>query len=346
MTAASAQGLEACAYALGTPPASARARTQPEDFRVDEVLGFEPEGDGPHALLCVRKRGLNSHWVAKELARLAGVRPVDVGLCGLKDRNAVTSQWFSVNLAGRAEPVWQGLNGPELEVLSAHRHRRKLRRGAHRANRFHLCLREVRGDRDELRERLAQVAGQGVPNYFGGQRFGREGGNLGRAAAMFAGTLRVRDHHERGMYLSAARAMLFNRVLSERIRRRCWDQALEGDMMMLEGTHSIFRVDAVDEAIASRTASGDIHPTGPLWGQGEPRVSARALELERQVVAGYEVWCAGLAAAGLKQERRSLRLLTGDLRWDLSGPETLDLAFELPAGGYATSVLRELVRLV
>jgi len=344
MNAAPAQGLAACAYALGTPLASARARTEPEDFRVDEVLGFEPEGDGPHALLCVRKRGLNTQWVAKELARLAGARPVDVGLCGLKDRNAVTSQWFSVNLAGRPEPDWQALNGPELEILSVDRHRRKLRRGAHRANHFQLYLRELRGDIEELGERLLQVARHGVPNYFGEQRFGRQEANLGKASAMFAGTLRVRDRHQRGLYLSAARAMLFNRVLSERIRRRRWDQALDGDMMMLDGTHSIFRVDAVDEAIAARIASGDIHPTGPLWGRGEPLVSAGALELERQSLAGYEAWCEGLASAGLKQERRCLRLSPRDLRWDLSGPQTLELAFVLPAGAYATSVLRELVR--
>ncbi len=346
MEPAHTDSLRACAHALGPPRASARIRSAPEDFQVDEILGFEVDGEGTHALIHARKRGLNSQWVANQLAALAGVKAKDVGFCGLKDRHAVTSQWFSVNLAGRPEPDWRVLNGPELQILSACRHRRKLRRGAHRANRFSLRLRETRGDLDELRGRLAAVARRGVPNYFGEQRFGLYEGNLAKARAMFSGDLRVRDRHQRGLYLSAARAMLFNRVLSERIARGCWDRALNGDMMMLEGSRSVFKVDTVDEAICVRLASGDIHPTGPLWGQGQLLVSADALDLELGVLAGCGLWCEGLAAAGLKQERRALRLPVHRLEWDVPSPETVELAFTLPVGTYATSVLREVVTAV
>ena len=345
MHPAPAHSLSVCEYASGAPRVSARVRTEPEDFQVDEVLGFEPDGEGSHALLRVRKQGLNTQWVAKELARVAGVRAVDVGMCGLKDRHAVTHQWFSVNLSGLPEPDWETLNSADLRIVSVHRHGRKLRRGAHRANRFRLRLRlrDVQGDPESLRGRLVRLKQRGVPNYFGEQRFGREEGNLSRAYGMLTGELRVRDRHRRGLYLSAARAMLFNRVLSDRVARGDWDQALAGDVMMLDGTHSVFRAEIVDQVIAGRVAGGDIHPTGPLWGRGDPIVSGNALDLERRALEDYGRWCQGLADAGLKQERRALRLPLDEADWEFPNSHVVDMVFTLPAGGYATSVLRELV---
>ena len=145
MDLASCRGLAGCAHAMGVPEAQARVRAHPEDFQVEEVLGFEPDGEGYHALLQIRKRDTNTQWVARRLADLAGVRNVDVGFSGLKDRNAVTTQWFSVNLTGAAEPDWQRLAPDDLVILSVTRQRRKLRRGVHRANRFRLVLRDLDG---------------------------------------------------------------------------------------------------------------------------------------------------------------------------------------------------------
>lgn len=343
MGLASCQGLAACAYALGAPGGQARVRARPEDFQVEEVLGLEPDGEGAHALLNIRKRGANTQWVARRLAELAGVRGVDVGFSGLKDRNAVTTQWFSVNLTGVTEPDWQSLVSDDLAILSVTRQRRKLRRGVHRANRFNLVLRDLEGDQADLGRRLTAIGQRGVPNYFGEQRFGRDGGNLDKAWAMLGGELRVRDRHKRGLYLSAARAMLFNRVLSRRVEAACWDRAVPGDVMMLDGSHSIFLIQEVDGVIRDRVEHGDIHPTGPLPGRGESSGTGPAWELETGALAGCEAWCHGLAEHGLKHERRPLRIFARDADWALSSPGTLDLAFTLPAGAFATAVLREIV---
>jgi len=206
--------------ALGTPEASAQVRACPEDFRVDELRDGEPDGEGEHLLLHIRKRNRNTDEVARALARCAGVRARDVSYCGLKDRVAVTTQWFSVWLPGKSDPDWSPILSEDLELLSQVRTRRKLQRGGLRGNQFTLVLREVQGDRAALEERLATVVEHGVPNYFGEQRFGREGSNLAAAEAMFGGR-RVKDHHRRGLYLSAARSLLFNEVLAARVAGHC-----------------------------------------------------------------------------------------------------------------------------
>ena len=162
----------------------ARYRVRPEDFRVVEVLGFEPSGDGPHRLLRVEKRGCNTGWVAGQLARQLGVRGADVGYSGLKDRNAVTEQWFSVPASGPGRLDPDALAAAGIVVLADRPHGRKLRRGVHRANEFRLVLRDVRGDRTTIDDRLAAIAREGVPNAFGPQRFGRGGRNLELAQAL------------------------------------------------------------------------------------------------------------------------------------------------------------------
>ncbi len=308
-----------------------------------ELLGFDADGEGDHALVQVRKRGLNTQAVARQLGRTAGVRAVDVGYAGLKDRNAVTVQWFSVNLSGVNEPDWSRLDGDNMRIVQVARHRRKLRRGVHRGNRFSLRLVEVEGSREELIDRLRLVSERGVPNYFGEQRFGRNQANLARAYALLSRESRERDGHKRGLYLSAARAMLFNRVLSARVDQGAWDKALPGDVMMLAGTHSIFLARVVDEAIDSRLAAGDIEATGPLWGRGKAPVSEDAAQIEREALRGCEDWCRGLEGFGLKQERRPLRVRPADMAWEFPETDVLALSFALPAGAYATTVLRELV---
>ncbi len=324
----------------GHPPAAARLRQSPEDFQVEELLGFAPSGEGQHVLLQLRKRDANTEWVARRLARLAGVGRQAVGYAGLKDRRAVTSQWFSVDLAGRAMPDWARLAEADIEVLHWARHDRKLRHGAVRANRFRIVLRHLGGDQAGLVSRLERLARQGAPNYFGPQRFGRD--NLQQAAAMLLEGRPVRDRFRRGIYLSTARAWLFNRVLARRVAEGCWDEALPGDVMMLEGSHSIFPCPHPDADIRHRLAAGDSHPTGPLWGSGPSPVSDAAATLEEAALAGDSAWRQALEAAGLRHQRRALRVLPRELQWQLDG-DALTLCFVLPAGCYATSVLREAV---
>lgn len=329
-------------FAFGRPAATGRLRSRPEDFRVDEELGFEPDGSGEHVLLQIRKRNTNTEWLARQIARTAGVRPRDVSYAGLKDRNAVTSQWFSIHLPGREAPDWGAIESDDVHFLSAARHGRKLRRGALELNRFTIIVRELKGDSGELGERLAAVAARGVPNYFGEQRFGRGFGNLERAQALFEGA-RERDRHKRGLYLSAARSFLFNEVLSRRVGEGCWDAILPGECVMLAGSRSFFVAGAPDAEILARLAAGDIHPSGSLWGRGDLPSREAAAELERSVLGAYPLMTDGLERAGLEQERRPLRLAPAGLDWTLA-ENSVELRFTLPAGAFATSVLRELVR--
>ena len=329
-------------YAYGTPPLAAQLRSSPEDFLVEEILGYEADGEGEHALLWVEKRGANTDWVARELARFAGVPPLAVGYAGLKDRHAVTRQAFTVQLAGKPDPDWHAFPHAEVKVLAAARHKRKLKRGALRGNRFVLVLRQVEGDRARAEEVLGRIAARGVPNYFGEQRFGRGGGNVEQARAMFAG--RRVDRDKRSFLLSAARSHLFNEVLAARVERDAWDSPLDGEIWSLAGTRSWFGPEPFDAALAERLARGDIHPSGPLWGQGETPARGEAAELETAIALANADLVEGLAAARMDQERRPLRLMPQQFRWRWLESDALELAFELPAGAYATVVVRELAR--
>jgi tRNA pseudouridine13 synthase len=327
--------------AYGAPPLTAEMRRTPEDFRVDEILGYDADGEGEHALLWVEKRGANTDWVAKELARFAGVPPLNVGYAGLKDRHAVTRQAFTVQLAGKPDPDWSAFPHEDVKVLAATRHKRKLKRGALRGNRFVLMLRNVSGDKTRAEEVLHAIATRGVPNYFGEQRFGREGGNIAQARSMFAGH-RV-DRDKRSILLSAARSHIFNSVLAARVERDAWDNPLDGEIWSLAGSRSWFGPEPFDEKLARRLTQGDIHPSGPLWGQGEPPTTDVVGELERGIAHCFDDLAQGLAKARMEQERRPLRLLPKDLRWQWLNDDLLELGFDLPAGAYATVVVRELI---
>lgn len=332
----------ACAH--GGPPVRGRIRAAAEDFRVIELPQVEPAGEGEHAWLLIRKRGENTATVASELARLAGVPPRDVGYAGLKDRHAVTEQWFSVHLPGRSDPDWQTLDSGSITLLHSTRHTRKLRRGALLGNAFRLRVRGLAGGLDALHERLQQVAAAGVPNYFGEQRFGLGGSNLVTAVRLFDGASLRLSRHKRGLALSSARAFLFNRVLGQRVVDGSWNRLLPGEAVQLAGSHSFFAAGEVDAELERRLREGDIHPSGPLAGRGDPPVSGECRQLESDCLAPYAVMTRGLAAAGLKQERRALRVIARDMTWSWPVGDELLLEFSLPAGCYATSVLRELVQ--
>ena len=331
------------AYGLGVPGAGGRIRGEPEDFRVVEDLGFEPAGSGEHVFLRVRKRAVNTEWVARRLAAFSGVSLGAVSYAGLKDRHAVAEQWFSVHLPGRHEPDWAACGDDGFRVLEHSRHIRKLRRGVHRGNSFRIVVRDLQGDLENLGGRLKRIAEQGVPNYFGAQRFGRDAENLVRAEAMFQDRERVRNRHKRSLYLSAARAFLFNQILSRRVAAGTWNRPLVGDVMMLEGTRSIFTVQAVDETIHERTLAMDIHPTGPLWGRGQLLSQDTVRMLEQALVEDFSILCRGLEKAGLEQQRRALRVRVSAAALEASDPHNPVIRFRLPAGAYATAVLREIL---
>jgi tRNA pseudouridine13 synthase len=330
------------ARAHGAPVLAARIRSTPEDFFVEELPAFEPSGAGEHLLLTVEKRGMNTAFAAKRIAEWAGVAESAIGHAGMKDRHAVTRQRFSVWIPKKVAPDIDALQSDDLKVLEHAWHSRKLPRGALAGNRFVLVLREVEGAREAIEQRLQAIARDGVPNYFGEQRFGRGGGNVQQAVAMFAGRRVKRE--ERSMLLSAARSELFNRVLAARVEAGSWNGALEGEVWMLDGSRSVFGPEPFTEELQARLDAFDIHPTGPLWGEGELRSTETVREVELAAMAGDTAGRlrSGLERADLKQERRALRLRPQEMAWSWRDDGALELRFGLPAGCYATTVLREL----
>lgn len=310
--------------ALGGAAIRADFRTEPEDFVVDELAAPEPAPvpeESEHVIVQVRKRGANTGFVAQQLAQLAGVQSKDVGYYGLKDRHAVTTQWFSVWLAQKPEPDWQRVNDDEITVLQHFRGLRKLRRGEHLGNRFQIRLRNVQGDRDAADAVLARVPA-GVPNYFGEQRFGRNGGNLDLVNAIVAdqeaGKRRRIPRNQKAFAMSAARSWLFNQVLAARVEQGNWLQVIAGEP---------------EEA-----------GSGPLWGRGRNPASDEQLALEQEAMAPWKPWCDWLEHCGLSQERRGLVLQPQGFQARWEGDELI-LNFALPPGTFATAVLREVAEL-
>lgn len=292
-------------------------RAEPADFVVEELVGFEPSGAGEHGCFHIEKTGHNTVWVAKALAERFGVAMADVGYCGLKDRHAITRQWFSVRVPTGGDIDLSGWDVPGVRVLAASRHSRKLRPGEHAGNRFVIRLRQIEGDHDTLSERFLQVSSQGVPNYFGEQRFGRDAGNLIQAHAMAGVHPTVWRQRKHQFALAAIRSWLFNQVLAERVRQGTWNVCVEGEPT---GT-----------------------PSGPLWGRGRLASAAALGELERAVTEEYRQWRDILEHTGVSQQRRPLCLFLDDASHYWEGDDFV-MTFCLPPGAFATSVIRELVR--
>ncbi|WP_434986527.1 tRNA pseudouridine(13) synthase TruD [Vreelandella zhaodongensis] len=326
---------------FGTPkPGCYRAR--PEDFIVDEQLDFMPEDHGEHLWLRLEKRHQTTLDVVKSVSRLCGVTPRDIGYSGMKDRVAVTRQWLSVHLPGREAPSDLGASLAALgvTVLEQARHPRKLKRGVHRTNHFTLRISGEALQGGRFVDRWEALCRQGIPNYFGPQRFGREGRNLQRAQVLLAKGWRKRDDRQ-GMLLSTARSFLFNELLSERLDDGTWRQPVAGDTVMLEGTQSVFTVDTVDERLLARAVELDIHPTGVLWGVGE-HAALQVAPYEMQLMERHPTLCKGLVDSGVKRAHRALRarLISPQLTWE---PEAVLLSFGLPRGSFATAVISELI---
>jgi tRNA pseudouridine13 synthase len=328
--------------AHGGPAGSARIRATPDDFAVREWLGFEPDGEGDHLLLRVRKRDANTLWVAKQLARLGKLHPRDVGFAGLKDRDAVAEQAFTVPARSALGLDWVGRHAEGFEVVAATRQRRKLKRGALRGNDFELVLRDFDGDVAIVEQRLQRLSQAGAPNYFGPQRFGRAGHNLDVARAWLSGEAPEPERSQRAFALSAARSAIFNAVLAERVLAGTWNELCDGDVANLDGSGSIFDVPSVDDTLMERCRTLDIHPTGPMWGAGAgERVGATAV-IEREVAQRFATVSDGLLRYGLEAERRALRMAVSRLAWTWRDRD-LSLQFRLGRGSYATAVLHELI---
>lgn len=327
------------AYLHGEPEVKARIRAEAIDFVVVEELNFQPSGAGEHLLLQIEKTGQNTQFIARELARLTGLRVRDISYAGLKDRHAVTRQWFCFKWPIKQDLAWQDWQIEGASILHVVRHYRKLRLGALKRNHFTIRLSQVT-DSAALLARLP-LLNAGVPNYYGEQRFGINGGNLQLAERLFNGES-IADRQIRGLALSASRSFLFNQVLSNRLKSNNYNQLMPGDVVQLNGTGSIFAVAEVDELLTQRLHDADIHLTAPLVGDGKTLVTAEAAKVEQQAVAPWQHWVEGLIQLRVQAGRRSMRVIPEQLTAEMEQDSVL-LRFALPAGCFATSVLRELV---
>ncbi|MDO6562623.1 tRNA pseudouridine(13) synthase TruD [Amphritea sp. 1_MG-2023] len=330
-------------YLYGQPVSHAVIRTEPDDFRVTEELSFEPEGSGDHVFLYIQKTGENTDWVARQLAHFCQVSPKEVGYAGKKDRHAITEQWFSVHLPGRAPLTWSLFETETIKVLKAVKHTRKLRLGSLNGNRFQIRLRQVT-EADALLQKVDAIRA-GVPNYFGEQRFGHHGGNLDKGALLIAGKLKERQRHKKGLYISAVRSFMFNQLVSQRIGQCCFTQPMSGDVLMINGRQSCFPFTADDASIMRRLQSGDLHLTAAMWGRGRSICTDIAAAWEIEQLQPWQAQLEGLERLGLNQERRSIRLMPSHLTIEREADDQFLLAFNLPAGSFATSVLREIAQL-
>ncbi len=326
--------------------ASGRIRTSPQDFQVTELHDFELSGQGEHLWLYVQKINSNTDWVAKQLANACQVASRQVGYAGLKDRHAVTRQWFSIQLpkVDDVEALQSALTD-EIEILQADRHNKKLKTGGLKANQFKLMIRDIQGDRQQLEQNIALIRRHGVPNYFGEQRFGHDMGNVDKAAGWFTGSFRPSNRKLKSLLISTARSWIFNHIVAARISSDCWSTPLDGDVFQLAGSRSWF-LGATDgseaKAIAQRLAEQDIHITAALWGEDVVATQGSAAALEQRVAAQWPDMLEGMRQHRVKQDRRAIRLSVNEFEHSWQRDD-LQLRFMLPAGGYATTVIREIL---
>jgi len=374
---ASAEAFQTLSYATSAPSGAGYFRVMPEDFFVEEQISYEHSGAGEHLWLWVEKKGENSDWVAKELAKWAGVSRKNVGMAGQKDRHAVTRQWFSITLPGKADPDFSRWQHESVTILKHIRHQRKLQRGGLQGNRFVIRLRGLQSQltaeqfKQDLTQRLLFISQHGVPNYFGEQRFGHKGNNLNNALSWLQeGQKRRITPNQRSLYLSAIRSWVFNQYLSARVESQSWDQYVVGDALNLEGSERWFVETAEEQQLdlQRRVAEKDLHPTGLLCGEGDPATFGVARQWDEQLNQTYADWIELLSTVRMKQDRRALRLLLGhddfSFKWIAAETapqnpefdaflaensegknrltEDLVIEFSLTSGSFATMVLREL----
>ncbi len=325
-------------------------KTSVEDFQVTELA---PEitfsGSGEHLWLWVRKTDTNTDWAARCLAEACGVSSNQVGYAGLKDRHAITWQWFSVQLPLEHDiDRIQAALPDEIQIEQAQWHNKKLKTGFLKGNHFRISIKAIEGDKDSVEHNLGSILKQGVPNYFGPQRFGNDLSNIAKAKDLFSGRFKTRNKNLKGMLLSTARSHIFNDIIKWRIEHTCWDRVIEGDVMGLSGSKAWFHAhEESPEVLAARLQQGDVHITAALWGEDPVQSTLQCAEMEQSMADAVPEYQAGLKQFRAKQDRRPIRLMPENLTWQWPIPSDkneLILSFDLPAGSYATAVLREVLQ--
>ncbi len=330
------------AYLQKTPPKqTALLKAECADFVVKEQLGYDMSGDGEFVAVKVRKTDCNTLFVGEQLAKFAGISARNMSYAGLKDRKAVTEQWFSLQMPGQPTPDFSQFSLEGVEILDVTRHQRKIRIGSLQGNHFEILLRNAE-ETDELKVRLDFLAKNGFPNYFTEQRFGRDGNNLTQALRWANGEIKVKDRNKRSFYLSAARSEMFNLILSKRMELNLAQQILVGDVLQLNGSYSWFVVDESEDLaqLQQRLAQQDVLLTAPLIGEEEKS----AVDFEHEIFAQHQALFALMRQERMKAARRPILMHPQYFQWQFE-PNGLHLQFALPAGSYATALIRELVNI-
>ena len=364
------------------PLKQATYKAHTTDFVVNELLPLAFTGEGEHLWLHIQKSGMNTAYLAKLLSEWAEIPLRDVGFSGLKDRHALTTQWFSLRIPKKQLPNSEfapvDISANEsVTILEQQWHNKKLNRGTHRANQFIITLRDIEfadvdnafsnpeqllSTKQAVEQHLTTISQSGVPNYFGPQRFGRSGNNIREALSLFArpvpearppsnkGKRKRVPREQNTMELSAARSLIFNKILAVRVGDGSWNTGLAGEVFNLDGSGSIFASEEIDDTLQGRLEAGDIHPTAVLWGTGNDKVSGQAAAMETDIVGQSSLLtqlATGLEQRNIKAQRRALRLPIEALSWqwqDIEGGQILVLNFTLTTGSFATSVLASLVQ--
>lgn len=329
------------AYLKTAPKQTALLKAECADFMVKENLGYSMAGEGEFVAVRVRKTDANTLFVGEKLAQFAGISARNMSYAGLKDRRAVTEQWFSLQMPGKTTPDFGDFQPKGIEILEVTRHNRKIRTGSLDGNYFDILLRNAM-ETDDLKVRLENLSKFGFPNYFTEQRFGRDGHNLTQALRWAKGEIQVKDRKKRSFYLSAARSEVFNLVVSERLKQGVANRVLPNDIVQLSGSHSWFVADEKEDlnVLQLRLEQGDLQLTAPLIGE----MVQPACSLENDIVQQHQDIVNLMKQERLKPARRSLLMKPKDFNWQFE--ETgLRLKFYLPAGSYATALVRELVNI-
>ncbi|MFA0440582.1 tRNA pseudouridine(13) synthase TruD [Vibrio sp. 10N.286.49.C2] len=329
--------IDGLAFQHGKPTSHAKFKACNEDFVVKEVLGYALAGEGEHLMLRIRKNGENTSFVANELARVCGVKSKDIGWAGLKDRHAVTEQWLSIHLPKKNVPDFTEFLStyPSIEIVDTTWHNKKLRPGDLAGNDFEIRLTDV-SDIEAAQARVAAIINNGVPNYFGPQRFGHEGNNVAEARRWGRENVRTRNQSKRSMYLSAARSWIFNHIVSDRIEQQCYDQVLVGDVVRVDGQPVLVTEVNHDDAIVRRSAI-----TAALAGDNALPTQGDALALEQRHLDNEADLMLLIRGNRMRHDRRNITLMPEHLKMDVE-ENALRLSFFLDSGSFATSILREI----
>lgn len=328
-------------YFYGKPTTHGLYKQQFEDFIVIEELGFEFTGEGEHVLVYLEKKDCNTVFVAEQLAKYVGISAKNVSYAGLKDRQAVTQQWFSLHMPGKETPDFSKFDLAGCRILQITRHNKKLKIGALKGNRFKIILRNLT---DNIEPKLNTIKQHGVPNYFGEQRFGRDQNNITQAIKWATGEISVKDRKKRGFYLSAARSAIFNDIVSQRIKQNIQQTVLDGDILQLSKSNSWF-LSKTDELslLQQRLQNGEINITAPMVGDSSLGTTSVALEFETNCLKHWSCFEELFKKERMETIRRSILLRPEQLKWQWIGENDIEINFYLPSGCYATSVLRELI---